>query len=68
MFTFKVQKTLHSRNRDNKIEKMAARGGWRPFCIFHYFSHLLGQGDRKKSGNFEYSCLWQPWFKIAVLK
>ena len=23
MFTFKVQKTLHSRNRDNKIEKMA---------------------------------------------
>ena len=51
MFTFKVQKTLHSRNRDNKIEKMAARRGWRPFCILRYFSHLFGQGDRKKSGN-----------------
>lgn len=45
MFTFKVQKTLHSRNRDNKIEKMAPRGGWRPFCILHCFAHLFGQGD-----------------------
>ena len=72
MFTFKVQKTLHSRSRDNKIEKMAARGGWRPFCILHCFAHLFGQGDiifvMKKSGNFGYLCLWQPWFKIAVLK
>lgn len=45
MFAFNVRKTLRSQNGDEKIERMAARGGWSPFCILHYFSYLFGQGD-----------------------
>lgn len=41
MFAFNVRKTLHSQNGDEKIERMAARGGWRPFCILHFFSIYL---------------------------